>query len=278
MVASGPVRSEAMGPYSDLDRPPLHEGRLRQALVVPGGLWTGLTVVAETASTNADLAAAARAGAPEGTVLVAERQTGGRGRLGRQWLSPPRAGLTFSVLLRPPATTGWLPLLAGVALVEAVRRLGEVDAVLKWPNDVLVGDAKCAGILAEAVPNGDAPGVVVGIGLNVTLRTPELPVPQATSLQLAGAACTDRDPLLRAVLRGLAGWYTRWRDDPAGSGLAQAYGLHCATLGRDVRVELPGGRTLHGRAEDVDADARLVVVDETGGRTAVAAGDVLHLR
>src|SRR5206468_4801091 len=178
---------------------------LRRALVVPGGLWTDLRVVAETASTNADLAAAARErDAPEGTVLVAESQTAGRGRLGRSWLSPPRAGIAVSVLLRPRSATAarqnWLPLLTGVALVEVVRRVSEVDAVLKWPNDLLIDGRKCAGILAEAVPDH---GVVIGIGLNTTLREPELPHAGVTSLQLMGAACVDRDPLLRAVLRGL---------------------------------------------------------------------------
>src|SRR5947207_10649635 len=174
-------------PYSDLDRPPLSAPALRRALVVPGGLWTDIRVEPETGSTNADVLAAAKQGAPEGLVVVAERQTAGRGRFDRRWESPPRAGLTLSVLLRPVRISGWLPLLAGVALVETVRRLGEVDAVLKWPNDLLVDERKCAGILAESA--GDA--VAVGIGLNVTLREPELPVPDATSLQLAGSACTD---------------------------------------------------------------------------------------
>src|SRR5882762_725474 len=154
-------------PYRDLDRPPLHEAALRRALVVPDGLWTAIEVRAETGSTNADVAEAARAGAAEGLVVVAERQRAGRGRQGRQWESPPRAGLAVSVLLRPQTPTGrygWLPLLAGVALVETVRRLGELDAVLKWPNDLLIAERKCAGILAEAA----AGAVVVGIGLNVS--------------------------------------------------------------------------------------------------------------
>jgi BirA family biotin operon repressor/biotin-[acetyl-CoA-carboxylase] ligase len=268
-------------PYTDLDRPPLSAGALRRALVVPGGLWTELVVKPETGSTNADAAAAARDGAAEGLVVVAERQTAGRGRLGRQWTSPSRAGLAISVLLRPAGVPtsryGWLPLLAGVALAETVRRLGELDAVLKWPNDLLVDDRKCAGILAESV--GDA--VVLGVGLNVTLREPELPRPDVTSLQLAGSACTDRDPLLRALLRTLADGYRRWRDaagDPDASGLRDAYRLHCATLGRTVRVALPGGTDLTGTASDVDSAGRLVVTGTDGAPTPVAAGDVVHVR
>lgn len=270
-------------PYSDLDRPPLHPARLRQALIVPGGFWTALDVKSATGSTNADAAQAARDGAGEGLVVVAEQQASGRGRLGRQWQSPARAGLAFSVLVRPGPVVplgwyGWLPLLTGVALVETVRRLGAVDAVLKWPNDMLIDGRKCAGILAEALP-GAGDGVVLGIGLNVTLREDELPAPTATSLVLAGSTCTDRDPLLRALLRELANWYERWRaagGDPEASGLRQAYLLHCSTIGRSVRVALPGG-VLTGTASDVDGDGRLVVSGASGESTAVAAGDVEHV-
>src|SRR5262249_52228617 len=215
------------------------EPALGRALVVPDGLWTELRVVTRTGSTNADVVAAARAGAAEGLVVVAEQQTAGRGRLGRVWESPPRAGLAVSVLLRPEATGryGWLPLLAGVALVEAVRRVSGVDAMLKWPNDLLVRhdgvERKCGGVLGQAGPRttaAPAPAVVVGIGLNTTLREAELPRPDATSLALAGAACVDRDPLLRAVLRAVEAWYGRWRrhaGDPDASGLRAAYALHC---------------------------------------------------
>jgi BirA family biotin operon repressor/biotin-[acetyl-CoA-carboxylase] ligase len=264
------------GPYTDLERPPLREAGLRRALLVPDGLWSDLRVTAETGSTNADIAEEARAGAEEGLVLVAERQTAGRGRQGRVWESPARAGIAVSVLLRPtgidPARYGWLPLLAGVALAETVRRIAEVDAVLKWPNDLLIDERKCAGILAELADGA----VVVGIGLNTTLREHELPRADATSLALAGAACADRDPLLRAFLRGLATWYRRWRDtggDAEMSGLREAYAFHCATLGREVSVHLPGGTELRGLAEAVDRDGRLIVAGH-----ALAAGDVAHLR
>lgn len=288
-------------PYTDLDRPPLHAARLRRALVAPHGPWRRLELKAETASTNADVAEAARTGEPEGLVVVAERQTAGRGRRGRVWQSPPRAGIAASVLLRPgeavpergwspvPATGyGWLPLLAGVALVEAVARLAELDARLKWPNDLLVDDAKCAGVLAEAVPGGGAStepsAIVLGVGLNVTLRADELPenptgLP-ATSLQLAGATATDRDPLLRALLRAVADWYDRWRTaggDAVASGLRDAYLAACGTVGRPVRVLLPAGDELTGTATGIDADGQLIVAT-TDGERRLAAGDVLHLR
>jgi BirA family biotin operon repressor/biotin-[acetyl-CoA-carboxylase] ligase len=280
-------------PYTDLDRPPLSPRGLTRALVTPGGLWSRIEVRAETGSTNADVAEAAQRGEPEGLVVVAERQSAGRGRRDRQWVSPPRAGLTLSVLLRPgrrheekgwpPAPVGaygWLPLLAGVALREAVHRVAEVEAALKWPNDLLVADAKCAGILAEVV--GDA--VVVGIGLNVTTRPEELPETAglpATSLRVAGAQSTDRDPLLRALLRGLAGWYAGWREadgDAELSGLLAAYRRGCATIGRPVRVLLPAGDPLDGVATEVDAGGQLVVRTADGREHRVSAGDVLHVR
>ncbi|MFC4020600.1 biotin--[acetyl-CoA-carboxylase] ligase [Micromonospora sp. GCM10011542] len=287
-------------PYTDLDRPPLSAARLSRALVAPHGPWARLELRTETGSTNADVAEAARAGEPEGLVVVAERQTAGRGRRGRVWQSPPRAGIATSVLLRPgeaaaergwppapPTGYGWLPLLAGVALVEAVGRLAELEATLKWPNDLLIGDAKCAGILAEAVPGpspAQPPAIVLGIGLNVTLRADELPVNPtglpATSLQLAGAAATDRDPLLRALLRSVADWYDRWRTaggDAEASGLRAAYLAACATVGREVRVLLPGGEEVTGTATGVDVDGQLLVATAAGVR-ALAAGDVLHLR
>jgi BirA family biotin operon repressor/biotin-[acetyl-CoA-carboxylase] ligase len=247
----------------------------------------GLEVVARTGSTNADLLAAARDGAPDRTVLVAEHQDAGRGRLDRRWASPPGAGLTFSVLLRPaqvsPARLGWLPLLAGLALVRTVRDAG-ADAVLKWPNDLLVGPgrAKCAGVLAEALRGGAGQGaVVLGIGLNVATRPEELPAGvHATSL-LAEGIDARRDELLVVLLRRLMAAEADWRavgGDPVACGLLAGYREVCATLGLPVRIEQPGGDVLVATALDVDGDGRLVVRDQTGATRAVAAGDVVHLR
>ncbi|MFG3018381.1 biotin--[acetyl-CoA-carboxylase] ligase [Streptomyces sp. NPDC048254] len=276
--------------WSDLDRPPLGAAGLRRALVRDGGhggLYCDLEIVQRTGSTNSDLVARALSGgADEGAVLVAEEQTAGRGRLDRQWTAPARSGLFFSVLLKPAevpvARWGWLPLLTGVAVATALARVAGVDTALKWPNDLLltVGDEerKAGGILAERAGE-DA--VVVGVGINVTLRAEELPVPQAGSLALAGAVTTDRDPLLRAVLRSLEDWYGRWRaaeGDPARSGLQEAYAAGCATLGRTVRAELPGGRSLVGEAVAVDGDGRLVIATEAGVQEPVGAGDIVHLR
>ncbi|MET9991674.1 biotin--[acetyl-CoA-carboxylase] ligase [Streptomyces mutabilis] len=279
--------SSSDNPWSDLSRPPLATTALRRGLVREGGLWRRVDVVQRTGSTNTDLVARAAAGeADEGSVLVAEEQTAARGRLDRQWSAPPRSGLFFSVLLRPAEVPvqrwGWLPLLTGVAVATGLSRVAGVDTALKWPNDLLVtvGDEerKAGGILAERA--GDD-GVVIGVGINVSLRADELPVPRAGSLALAGAANTDRDPLLRGVLRSLEDWYGRWRaaeGDPEVSGLQETYAAGCATLGRMVRAELPGDRSLVGEAAAVDGDGRLVLATAAGVQEPVGAGDIVHLR
>ncbi|WJV46555.1 biotin--[acetyl-CoA-carboxylase] ligase [Streptomyces flavofungini] len=274
--------------WSDLDRPPLSAAALRRALVREGGLWTSLDVVATTGSTNTDLAARADE-LPEGAVLVAEEQSAGRGRLDRRWSAPPRSGLFFSVLLKPDDVPverwGWLPLLTGVAVATGIARAAGVDTALKWPNDLLVAvdgeERKAGGILAERAGSVGGGGIVVGVGVNVSLRADELPVPGAGSLALAGAAGTDRDPVLRAVLREVENWYGKWRaagGDPASTRLQEAYAAGCATLGRRVRAELPGGRDVTGEAVAVDGDGRLVLATEDGVREPVGAGDVVHLR
>ncbi|MFF0158990.1 biotin--[acetyl-CoA-carboxylase] ligase [Streptomyces sp. NPDC005263] len=273
--------------WADLDRPPLNGAALRRGLVREGGLWSSVDVVERTGSTNSDLVARAAAGeASEGAVLVAEEQSAGRGRLDRQWTAPARSGLFFSVLLRPSEVPvprwGWLPLLTGVAVATGLARAAGVDTSLKWPNDLLVTvggeERKAGGILAERAADD---GVVVGVGINVTLRAEELPVPQAGSLVLADAVSTDRDPLLRGVLRSLEQWYGKWREaggDPGLSGLQEAYVAGCATLGRTVRAQLPGDRSIVGEAVAVDGDGRLVIATGEGVQQPVGAGDIVHLR
>ena len=256
-------------------------------LVRPGSLWREVRAVAEAGSSNADLLAAAGAGAAEGTVLVAEAQTAGRGRLGRRWASPPRAGLTFSVLLRPDgvpgALLGWLPLLAGVATAASVRAVAALDATLKWPNDVLVGERKLGGILAERA----GAAVVVGVGINVWQTRADLPPDAAaTSLALAaGAEVTGRglrERLLASLLDELGRRYESWRDqaspgDADACGLRREYVRRCATLGREVTVTMPGTEPVTGTATGVDQAGRLEV-RTAGGLVAVTAGDVVHVR
>ncbi|MEU0985462.1 biotin--[acetyl-CoA-carboxylase] ligase [Streptomyces sp. NPDC005953] len=280
-------RNAHFSPWSDLDRPPLNAAALRRALIQPEGLWTSFELLPSIGSTNTELVRRAASLPGEGAVLVAEEQTAGRGRLDRVWTAPPRSGIFLSVLLRPPAEIpverwGWLPLLAGVAAATGLSRSAGIDMSLKWPNDLLVTvdgeERKVGGILAERAGDG---AIVIGIGINVTLRADELPVPTAASLALANAVSTDRDPLLRAILRSLEHWYGQWRatdGDPRLSQLQEAYAAGCATLGRTVRAELPGGRSLTGEAVALDGDGRLVLALPDGERHPIGAGDIVHLR
>jgi BirA family biotin operon repressor/biotin-[acetyl-CoA-carboxylase] ligase len=260
------------------DRPGL-DGAALTAALADSGLWRSVEVVEQVGSTNAALVAAAADDAPEGTVLVAEHQEAGRGRLDRVWTSPPRAGLTVSLLLRPDvpaARRAWLSLLIGVALAEAVSEAAGVRASLKWPNDLLAPDgAKLAGILAET--SGRA--VVVGMGLNVATTADELP-DTGTSLALVRGGGVDRADVLLAFLRAVERRYLRWVEvlgDPVSSGLARDYLTWCSTVGTAVTVTLPDGSTVDGVAEAVDWDGRLVV--RTGdGVVELASGDVRHVR
>ena len=273
---------------------------LRRTACAPHGPWARLDVVDRTGSTNADLAAAAALGpdaTPDRTVLLAHHQDAGRGRRGRTWEARPAEGLTVSVLLRPdavaPARWGWAPLLVGVALVLALEDEDGVTedgataagpvAALKWPNDLLLGDPprKAAGVLAEVVeggPGAAAPALVVGVGLNIA--TPRDGLPEGGTSLAAEGIGRSRPEVLGDLLAVLASLDDDWRaaGGAAGaSGLLAAYREHCATLGREVRVLLPGERTLEGRAVDVDDDGRLVVAGPDG-TTPVAAGDVVHVR
>lgn len=264
-----------------------------QTAVAPRGPWARVDVVDRTGSTNADLVAAAAIGAPDRTVLVAHHQDAGRGRRDRAWESAPSEGLTFSVLLRPdrvpPAQWGWAPLIAGLALVVAMEDYrpaagdARVPVALKWPNDLLLGpdQRKGAGILAEVVDGGGgAQALVVGIGINVS--TPEAELPEGGTSLLAQSVRRSRPDVLGDVLATFASLDDDWRaarGDAARAGLLAGYRRRCATLGSTVRVALPGGRELHGVAEDIDDDGRLVVRSaDDGSPTIVSAGDVVHVR
>ncbi|HET8959278.1 biotin--[acetyl-CoA-carboxylase] ligase [Nocardioides sp.] len=256
-------------------RPPLDPERLA-AFGHSAGRGLQVEIVDTAPSTNAVVAERARHGAPHGLVVVAEHQTAGRGRLDRAWETPARAALTFSVLLRPQVPAAqwpWLPLLAGHALAIALRE-AEVPAGLKWPNDVLVGERKVAGILLERVETGDGPAAVLGVGLNVSTTEEELPVDTATSVALATGSAPDRTELLTRLLGRLVDEYDAWQADEARTvTLASAYTDVCVTVGREVRVELPGGTVRTGTAQGIDPGGRLVV-----DGVALGVGDVVHVR
>ncbi len=320
-----PARGIALDPAS-----------LKSSLLHPLGSYGRVEVVDSAGSTNTDLAAAAADPQqywPDLSVLIADAQPAGKGRLGRPWEVPAGAAMISSILVWPaeqksdgaagavgaahenggaaspfaPSGYGWLSILAGIALCESVRALTGVRAELKWPNDVVVGGRKLAGILAQLVPArlahpaaaGATPprenpgqtaqaafGVVIGAGVNVSLTAGQLPTERATSLLLEGAATLDRNQLLPAYLNNFATHFKAFvraggdaESAPAGGkSVLELAAAHMSTLGQDVRAELPGGTMLHGTAVGLGADGGLDIRDGAGRIHHVSAGDVIHLR
>jgi len=256
-------------------RPPLDTDALRG--LAGGRVRYDVTVVEATPSTNAMAAEMAHSGAGEGTVVVAEHQTAGRGRLDRVWETPARTAITVSVVFRPevpPARWPWLPLLVGVAVARTLRE-ASVPAQLKWPNDVLVHGRKIAGILVELVDTPAGPAAIAGVGLNVAMTADEIPLSTATSLLLEGVE-VDRTGLLSTLLQVLGATYTGWLADPAR--LRDAYLDLCVTVpDQPVRADLPNGTAITGTTRTVDESGGLVVATDDGDVT-VNAGDVVHLR
>lgn len=266
---------------SPLTRRPLDAYGIEQALIRATSWWQDVRFVPETESTNADLAALAREGAPEGTLLTTDHQTAGRGRLDRTWEMPRYSALAVSILVRPQVEGHrwtWLPLLTGAAAVAAVRQAG-VAAQLKWPNDVVVDDRKLAGILVERVDTPTGPAAVVGCGINVSVTPDEIGIPNATSLTSEGSPTAERTGLLSEYARAFEALYAAWvrADGDPDAGIRQAYERSSATLGRDVSVEFPDGTRLEGRAVGLDASGRLEV-EADGEVRPISAGDITHLR
>lgn len=258
------------------------EDHVRAALA--GTTFGDVRWVVETGSTNDDLLVAAGAGAPEGVVLVADHQTAGRGRVDRTWIAPAGSSLLFSVLFRPDLAADETHLLLTALALAAADTCGEVAGVvpeLKWPNDLVIGDRKLAGVLAETVvAEGRVEAVVVGMGLNVDwpAELPESLAAIATSLrhQVTADRDLDREHLLVRLLRRLD---DRYRDlhSPGGvERLVEEARRRTAWIGERVRVQL-ADEIIEGTATDVTAAGRLVVETEDGRRE-VTTGDVVHLR
>lgn len=240
--------------------------------------WREVQVVPSTGSTNADVAAAARAGAAPGLVLVASEQSSGRGRRDRTWASPAGKSVAISVLLQPrPAFSqwGWLSLLAGLAVSAALSEIAPDPSRinLKWPNDVLVGGRKVCGILSEVVQRPDGNCAVVGMGVNIALTDEELPVPTATSLLLEEID-TDQNQVVAAILRHFENHYARWQEQGS---LRADYEARCASVGTELQVVVDEHRTVAGTGHGVDDAGRLLVETAAGVET-FAAGDVVHAR
>ena len=241
-----------------------------------------LQVTEHTGSTNAKLlgdAAEDAEGHPHLSVVLTTDQRAGRGRLGRDWTTPPGTALAVSVLLRVEAVEvrdrGWIPLVAGLAMARAIEaQLPSVEVGLKWPNDVLAGGRKISGILAEVLPS-DPMVVVVGAGVNTRMDAVELPVPTATSFASLGRVADDD--------RLIADYLAHLRDLVAQLAVGGGAAVHddvegaCLTVGQAVVVSLPDGTAREGVARRIDGEGRLVV-DGAGGELVVAAGDVVHVR
>ena len=266
---------------------------LREQFVAPNGPYAALDVVDTTGSTNADLVSAAGEGAADRTVLIAEQQTAGRGRRSRSWASPAGSGVYLSVLVRPAnvpaARLGTLGMVAGLALMHAARETAKIEATLKWPNDLLVGDSaartKAAGILSEVVPDTNGQAAVVGVGVNIT-ALPDGAEPGAGGLPAGsfaevGAKVVDRTEITASFLRAFVALESVWRlsdGDVVRSGVLTGYREACGTIGQRVRVEMPDGTSISGVAVDVDEEGKLLLKLDDGTPKAVSAGDIVHLK
>ena len=229
-----------------------------------------------TGSTNEVLKGLAAQGAPEGTLVIADQQTAGKGRLGRRWLAPPGASLLMSLLFRPdlaPSQAQRLTMLCSLAIADAIEGLTGLSVGLKWPNDVFVQDKKAGGILTESgTTGGRLDYVVVGMGLNVNLAISALPGlgGMATSLSQELGREVSRLELLRRILERIE---TRHKSLRRGESPHEEWAARLINLGRQVQVTTPQG-VLTGRAERVDADGALILRTPDGQRKRILAGDV----
>ena len=246
-------------------------------------------VVETTDSTNADVVrhiVDAPHEWPHLSLLLTTDQRAGRGRLDRTWITPPGSALAVSVVADaaaiPATARGWIPLIAGAAMTRAIAaQIADTghSTTLKWPNDVLLDGLKVCGILAEVVP-GHPDVVVIGSGVNTRMAREDLPVDTAISFAAVGLTCDD-DRLLADYLAALDEQLTALAaagGDAAAAGVLSEVEALCATLGSDVAVSLPDGQTLWGRAQRIDPDGRLVVVQDGEYESVVSAGDVEHVR
>ena len=230
-----------------------------------------VSVVELTGSTQDDLLKRIEScDAQSGDVLVANYQTHGRGRLERTFTAPPGSALLFSIYVKPmrdKAEWGILTLIAGISVCDVLNTLLEEHVTLKWPNDLLINGKKVCGLIGQATKDG----IVLGIGINVGMTKQELPVPEATSLAVEGSLHLDRNEICALILRALEENFKRFE---AGEDFVELYTKLSSTIGREVRVELPGGQKIESLALGIDPTGALVLADGSH----ISAGDVIHLR
>jgi BirA family biotin operon repressor/biotin-[acetyl-CoA-carboxylase] ligase len=257
----------------------LHPDDLRSQVQGNKTVGRDIRVFQETGSTNDVAEKLARDGVKEGVVVFAESQTRGRGRLGRKWISPPRKGLWFSVLLRPdlrPQAATQLTVAAATALRRAIQDQTNLAPEIKWPNDILIRGRKVAGILTELSAEIDHVNhLILGIGVDVNLTPSDFPADLrrlATSLKIETGGPVHRAELAARILRELDRDYERIRDHRFQE-IADEWEHHCATLGRRVSIQI-GERVLQGQAEALDEDGALLLRTQHGRLERVIGGDV----
>lgn len=253
---------------TDAPRAPLDRKRISEEI---SQYWR-VSVVDITESTQADLLQLVSSNeALSKQVIVSEYQSAGRGRLDRNFEAAPMSALTFSMYIEPKvdkAEWSFLTLLSALSVREAITSLdGAISLEVKWPNDLLIGEKKCAGIIAQATEKG----VVIGIGINVGMKEAELPVPTATSLAIEGSLELDRNRILAAILNHFEVNLQIWE---LGKSFITEYKEASATIGAMVEVTLPGGDVLKSKAIGITDAGELLL--ESG--EAVTVGDVVHLR
>lgn len=243
-----------------------HRSGLDEQLINAGltPYWR-VSVIKETSSTQSDLVKFVNTGkAQSGEVLIAEFQSAGRGRLDRSFIAPPNTALLFSIYLENEIDLSWLPLIAGIAVCDGLKEL--TNAKLKWPNDILISNKKCGGILAEKIPTG----VIIGIGLNVNQTQEELPIPEATSLAINGIE-VNRNNLLISILHEFGRIIRHWPMNRVE--IKAQYEQLCETIGHEVEVTSPSGEITRGLASGINQNGELLV-----GSKSINVGDVRHLR
>ena len=230
-----------------------------------------VSVVDLTASTQSDLAELVNSSvAKSGEVIAAEFQSNGRGRLDRTFEAPPQSALLFSFYIAPQrARSDWsfISFLAALAMREVITENLAENITLKWPNDILIGEKKVAGLLAQISNDG----IIIGLGINVAMTIEELPVETATSLAISGSKQLDRNLILSKFLNVFADNFANWED---GADFLDRYSQVCATLGRQVQIEVTGRTNRIGIAQSINEFGALVLADGFE----VNVGDVVHLR
>jgi BirA family transcriptional regulator, biotin operon repressor / biotin---[acetyl-CoA-carboxylase] ligase len=257
-----------LGVSNEVLRTPLDEAEINSKIAP---YWR-VSVVELTGSTQNDLLQLIESkNALDGQVIVTEYQSNGRGRLDRTFEAPTMSALLFSFYIKPRrqrSEWGFIPLIAGLSLARTISTLDSaINVSLKWPNDCIIDEKKCAGMIAQTTDEG----IVIGIGLNVSMTSNELPVPSATSLAIEGSTITDRNLLLSHILNTFAELFEAWEE---GSELLNEYANVSSTIGKKVRIELPSGENLEATVARISHTGELVLDD---GRH-VSAGDVIHLR